>query len=67
VKAVVVLKEGASATGAELIEHCRANIASYKKPKLWEFATQLPRVSSGAIDRNAVDRAFGGGGYPSKE
>src|SRR5206468_111441 len=37
VKAIVVLEDGKTATAEEIIEHCRANIASYKKPKSVEF------------------------------
>src|SRR5258707_7144813 len=44
-----------SVSEAELIAHCRTDIASYKKPKLWAFVTALPRLASGALDRDAVD------------
>lgn len=63
VKAVVVLREGQSATEEELIEHCRTQIASYKKPKSVEFVTELPR-QGWAVDYEALDEKFGGGGYP---
>ena len=63
VLAVVVLKEGESATAEELIEHCRAHIASYKKPSSVEFVDQLPR-QGWAVDYDALDDRFGGGGYP---
>jgi len=63
VKAVVVLREGASATEEDLIEHCRSNIASYKKPKSVEFVDALPRQGF-AVDYAALDERFGGGGYP---
>jgi len=63
VKAVVVLKEGETATAEEIIEHCRANIASYKKPKSVEFVEALPR-QGWAVDYDALDARFGGGGYP---
>ena len=63
VKAVVVLKGTAPVTAAELIEHCRRNIASYKKPKTVEFFDALPRVGGGK-DYAALDEKFGGGGYP---
>src|SRR5579864_2473905 len=43
VKAVVVLKPDTSATEAELIEHCRESIASYKKPRTVELVDKLPR------------------------
>jgi acyl-CoA synthetase (AMP-forming)/AMP-acid ligase II len=64
VKAIVVLREGASATEAELIEHCRSLIASYKKPKAVEFTDKLPRDGS-AVDYATLDERFGGGGYPT--
>jgi acyl-CoA synthetase (AMP-forming)/AMP-acid ligase II len=63
VKAVVVLNEAGTVTAAELIEHCRRNIASYKKPKTIEFLDVLPRAG-GAKDYAALDEKFGGGGYP---
>jgi long-chain acyl-CoA synthetase len=63
VKAVVVLKEGQSATAEDIIEHCRARIASYKKPKSVEFVDELPR-KGWAVDYEALDERFGGGGYP---
>jgi acyl-CoA synthetase (AMP-forming)/AMP-acid ligase II len=62
-KAVLALVPGASVTEAEIIEHCRSRIASYKKPRTVEFVEALPR-SGGAKDYDALDRAFGGGGYP---
>jgi acyl-CoA synthetase (AMP-forming)/AMP-acid ligase II len=63
VKAVVVLVDGATATAQELIEHCRTQIASYKKPRTVEFVDALPRID-GAKDYAALDEKFGGGGYP---
>jgi len=63
VKAIVVLEEGRDASEAELIEHCRARIASYKKPKSVEFVDALPMID-GRIDYDALDDKFGGGGYP---
>jgi acyl-CoA synthetase (AMP-forming)/AMP-acid ligase II len=64
VKAVVVLKEGATASADDLIEHCRASIASYKKPRSVEFVDTLPR-NGWLVDYDALDARFGGGGYPS--
>lgn len=64
VKAIVVCEPGASVTAEEVIEHCRANIASYKKPKFVEFIDQLPRTAAGAKNYALLDEKFGGGGYP---
>ena len=63
VKAVVVLKADAPATADDIIEHCRSTIASYKKPKSVEFVDELPR-KGWAVDYEALDERFGGGGYP---
>ncbi|HEV8312580.1 MAG TPA: long-chain fatty acid--CoA ligase, partial [Burkholderiaceae bacterium] len=64
VKAIVVLKAGVQASEQALIEHCRARIASYKKPRYVVFADALPRTAQGAVDYAALDAAHGGGGYP---
>jgi acyl-CoA synthetase (AMP-forming)/AMP-acid ligase II len=61
VTAVVVADGDVSAE--ELIAHCRAHIASYKKPRHIVFADRVPR-REGDIDRDALNAAFGGGGYP---
>jgi acyl-CoA synthetase (AMP-forming)/AMP-acid ligase II len=49
VKAVIVLKRGQKATEEEIIEICRKNLASYKKPKSVEFVEQLPRNPYGKV------------------
>jgi long-chain acyl-CoA synthetase len=63
VKAVVVLTEGHDVTAEAIMEHCRANIASYKKPRTVEFVEKLPR-DGWLVDYDALDEQFGGGGYP---
>jgi long-chain acyl-CoA synthetase len=63
VVAVVVLEAGAQASAEELVEHCRSQIASYKKPSAVEFVDALPR-KGWAVDYDALDDRFGGGGYP---
>ena len=54
VKACVVLRAGAAATEAELIEHCRSLIASYKKPRSVDFIEELPRLFNGKVDKKAL-------------
>jgi acyl-CoA synthetase (AMP-forming)/AMP-acid ligase II len=66
VKALVVLRKDKTATGDELVEHCRSRIASYKKPKSVVFVDALPKRGH-AIDYAALDRDHGGGGYPGDD
>jgi acyl-CoA synthetase (AMP-forming)/AMP-acid ligase II len=54
VKACVQMRSGCSATDAELIEHTRSRIASYKKPKSIDFVESLPRLFNGKIDKKAL-------------
>jgi acyl-coenzyme A synthetase/AMP-(fatty) acid ligase len=59
VRAVVVLKEGATpspALAAELQAHVRAQTAPYKYPRIVEFADSLPKTASGKV-RRALLRA----------
>jgi acyl-CoA synthetase (AMP-forming)/AMP-acid ligase II len=51
VKAVLVLRDGAALDEREVKAHCRARLAAYKVPKVVEFARELPRTSSGKIQR----------------
>ena len=48
--AFVELKPGASATEAEIIEHCRASLARFKAPKAVVFGP-LPKTSTGKIQK----------------
>jgi acyl-CoA synthetase (AMP-forming)/AMP-acid ligase II len=47
--AFVVLRDGATATRAELIDHCRAQLAKFKVPKDVVFIDELPRNPSGKV------------------
>lgn len=67
VKAIVSLRPGAEATGQEIIEHCRAQIASYKKPSTVEFRDTIPRTATGGVDYRLLDELYGGGNYPGGE
>lgn len=54
IKASVVLTEGTAATDAlkkEMVRFFRANLASYKRPKVIEFVKELPKTVSGKIRR----------------
>jgi long-chain acyl-CoA synthetase len=48
-KAFVVMKEGASATAEQIIQHCKANLANFKVPKYVEFRDDLPKNPTGKI------------------
>lgn len=57
-KAIVVLKEGMKATENEIIELCRQNLASYKKPTSVDFSANLPLTSTGKILKKDIREAY---------
>jgi long-chain acyl-CoA synthetase len=63
VLAIVVPAAGRAPDPDALIEHCRRELAGYKRPRAVEFVGALP-TRDGGTDYAALDAAFGGGGYP---
>jgi long-chain acyl-CoA synthetase len=53
-RAYVVLRPGAAATEAEIIEHCRAHLAAYKLPRSVRFVPDLPKTSTGKVMRREL-------------
>jgi acyl-CoA synthetase (AMP-forming)/AMP-acid ligase II len=49
VKAIVSLKPGQTATEEEIINFCKDNLASYKKPKSVEFVKEIPKNPYGKV------------------
>jgi malonyl-CoA/methylmalonyl-CoA synthetase len=63
VAAAVVLKPGAAASAEQLIARCRAQLASFKKPRRVEFVAALPRNAMGKLQKNVLrERLLAGAG-----
>jgi long-chain acyl-CoA synthetase len=58
VKAVLVLREGCSLTDTDVMEFCKNNLASYKKPTSVDFIQELPRNPSGKILKNVLKERY---------
>ena len=48
-KAVVVLRDGASVSEDDIKKHVKSNLAGYKVPRDVEFVDELPRTSTGKV------------------
>jgi fatty-acyl-CoA synthase len=57
-RALVVLKPGASATEAELLEFCRGRVARYKVPRSIEFFESLPKTGTGKILKKELRKKY---------
>jgi fatty-acyl-CoA synthase len=51
--AFVTLKDGASVTERDLIDHCRKILAHFKCPKTVMF-DELPKTSTGKVQKNVL-------------
>lgn len=58
VHAVIVPEVGASLTEADIIAHCRDNLAGYKKPKSVEFLSELPVSGYGKVQRKEMRERY---------
>jgi acyl-CoA synthetase (AMP-forming)/AMP-acid ligase II len=59
VKAIVVLKQGETATAEEIIAYAKERIASFKAPKYVSFVDELPRSYVGKILKNELRKRYG--------
>ena len=62
VRAYVVLKPEAQASGEELLAHCRANLAKYKVPASIERLEAIPKTAVNKTDKQALRRCASRGG-----
>ncbi|MAX49089.1 MAG: long-chain fatty acid--CoA ligase, partial [Rhodospirillaceae bacterium] len=60
VHAEVMLKEGASANPAELIEHVRNELGGYKTPKTIDIVSEIPMSVVGKVLRRNVREKYWG-------
>jgi acyl-CoA synthetase (AMP-forming)/AMP-acid ligase II len=58
VNAAVVLQKDEQMTAEEVIEFCKENLASFKKPKAVKFIDALPRSTVGKVLRSELKKRF---------
>jgi acyl-CoA synthetase (AMP-forming)/AMP-acid ligase II len=60
VRAIIRLREGETATEAEIIDFCRPHLAGFKRPSSIVFVeAELPRTSTGKIRRRELREKYG--------
>ncbi len=58
VAAAVVLREGETASEADLLAFCKERMAEFKRPKKIHITQAIPRTATGKIQRGAVAKAY---------
>ena len=56
--ALVVLRPGAQADPADLIAHCRSQMAHFKAPRRVEFRTELTRTATGKLQKYKLRQPY---------
>lgn len=61
VHAVIVLRPGAAASEAEIIDWCKDKIAGYKRPRSVSFVRddEMPRTATGKVLHRVLRERFG--------
>ena len=52
--AYLALKPGATLTEEDVVAHCRARLAEFKRPRLVKFVTEFPKTPIGKIQKNVL-------------
>ena len=58
IKALVVVRDGATVTEVELIEHCRSNLAHFKAPSSVEIRATLVRTATGKLQKYKLRQPY---------
>jgi fatty-acyl-CoA synthase len=61
VKAIVVLREGASLSEQAVIMHCKTTLGGMKAPKSVEFRAEIPKTQAGKVDRKSLRAPYWAG------
>ena len=61
VKAIVVLREGSSASETELIDYCRDRLGGMLRPRSVEFRDALPHAANGKLLKRVLREPYWGG------
>jgi fatty-acyl-CoA synthase len=60
--ATVVLREGATATAAELCEFLSDRVAHWQLPERWSFIEAVPKTTVGKFDKKVLRARYAEGG-----
>jgi fatty-acyl-CoA synthase len=58
-RAIVVVKPGQTIAEADIMAHCRANLARFKLPRSVLFTDTLPRNATGKVHKPTLREKFG--------
>jgi acyl-CoA synthetase (AMP-forming)/AMP-acid ligase II len=58
VKALVVLRSGATLIENEIIAHCKSKLGGVKSPKSVEFRPEIPKTPAAKIDRKSLPTPY---------
>jgi acyl-CoA synthetase (AMP-forming)/AMP-acid ligase II len=59
VKAILVPKEGAKIESDEIVQYCKAHLASFKAPQYVAVVRELPRNAMGKVLKNDLRKMYG--------
>ena len=58
-RAVIVVKAGETCTEKEILDFCKEKLAGFKRPTSVVFIDELPRTSTGKVQRKVLREQYG--------
>ena len=58
VRAIVVLREGASATAEDLMAFCQGKLGGFERPRSVTFVAELPRNATGKVLKRVLREPY---------
>ncbi len=59
IKAIVAPRPGETVKAEELAGYLDTRLSGFKRPRIFEFVAQLPKIGSGKLDRNLIKKTYG--------
>jgi len=59
IKAIISTKAGEGMNTEEITSYLEAKLSSFKRPRIFKFVDQLPKIGSGKLDRALIKKSYG--------
>ena len=59
IKAIIATKGGENISEEEVAQYLKTKLSGFKRPRIFQFVPQLPKIGSGKLDRTQIKRTYG--------
>jgi acyl-CoA synthetase (AMP-forming)/AMP-acid ligase II len=59
IKAIIATKGGENISEEEIAQYLQTKLSGFKRPRIFQFVSQLPKIGSGKLDRAQIKKKYG--------